>query len=341
MDDAIQTSKQHYIAFQNAKTAAGKNDKRWQIPIRRHGTTSSKQSNEEQRKNNIVATRRAVEQVLSHAGILHLEHEHLHDMSLLVGGVEDQSLHHDTPRQYCIYSKNSSDNASSGNNSNHKKRKNTSNDKEEGNDDILGWEVNRLGYNHDMADPHAPSGIVIGMGNTNTILMGVQKDQLEEREKASCSNNTITSSTSSNDYCRIRNGRPHERFEIVRENAHLTVLKIPVGVAFTGDFPHAGVCNFPTGTSEYELMIRLFKKIDHIVKQAPRGDSSEKTHAETTGKLLKMFCKFPGLDRICRLHVSTELDDTTMVIPRNAVGYYRCHANLPDGRGGVSSSSTY
>jgi hypothetical protein len=92
------------------------------------------------------------------------------------------------------------------------------------------------------------------------------------------------------------------------------------GIAFTGDFQHAGVRNFDKGTSEDSLMQGLFQGI--LEATNPRSEDS-------TERVIDLMCSFPGLNRICRFHCSTEPAEGPLVIPRNAVGFVDCKKNPP------------
>lgn len=89
--------------------------------------------------------------------------EAVHDIGLLFGGTEDQSLHHDTARQTTSWA---SEKTATENTIDSLKLQ-------------PGWEIDRLEYNEAMASPHAPSSLVIGLGPTDEIFLGVQKDCIE------------------------------------------------------------------------------------------------------------------------------------------------------------------
>ena len=125
------------------------------------------------------------------------------------------------------------------------------------------------------------------------------------------------------------NGKIGEEFRIVRENDFLVVLQADSGCMFTGDFPHAGVRNFPHGSEEGALMKDLNNKIQEILDE---GEETGEDHAETRREVVKMMCKFRNLDKICRLHYSTEPLLDWLRIPRNTVGFVDCHPNPPDNR---------
>jgi hypothetical protein len=275
--DICGTDKHQYIQFSNA-ASAGQTDKRWQVPIKLHSQKC-------------VQTRSRIESVLINAGVFDPDHETLHDVSLLIGGTCDQSLHHDVPRQMAYWLPNDD-----------------SCDDEEA---VLGWEANRLAYNSAMASQFAPSSMLIGMNDDGRMAVGVQKDQVKRSKRNS-------------DECQIVNGKPNEDFSIIRENDHLVVLGVGPGVVFTGDFPHAGVRNFSPGSDEDGLMNALNDKIDAILESNPEESSA-------IPATIDMLCSFGGLRRICRLFCSTELLQTNMTIPRNTIGFTGCYDNLPGG----------
>jgi hypothetical protein len=271
----------HYIQFANV-AKAGNTDKRWQVPIKQHSQ-------------GCVRTRSRIESILIDAGIIDPSKEKIHDLVLLIGGTEDQSLHHDTPRQMTCYLPT---------------RIGPSTDEQA----ILGWETNRLAYNKAMSKKCAPSSTIVGMGdNGGDILIGVQKDQIER--------NRFT-----REECRIVNGKPDEVFSIVRENHHLVVLKAKPGVTFTGDFPHCGVRNFASGSPEDSLMNALIKQIDEILHSDFQDDKQ-------IFMIVELLGSFRGLKSICRFFCTTVLLETnTMLIP-NTIGFTDCHNNFPDGHG--------
>ena len=160
-----------------------------------------------------------------------------------------------------------------------------------------------------MASRHAPSSFLIGMdrGNDYNFLVGVQIDQVEKLDDGK--------------RCRIKMGRPTEIFDIVRENKYLAVVRVPIACVFTGDFPHAGVKNVAPGSSEAKLLEDLNRRIGQILaKPFP-------SHEKRIKAIVEMFCEFKDLDRLCRLHISTELRGSRMVIPRNSIGYTDCKLN--------------
>jgi len=275
IDDVSTEINHHYISFTN-ETGCGAADKRWQIPIRLHSADS----------NGKVPTRARVERILKHQNVVQPLKERIHDMALLVGGTEDQSLHHDLCRQWTFWLP-------------HEKSDETP---------TLGWEASRYAYNMAMKGDDAPSSLLIGMGRENYILIGVQKDQVENLK-------------GDKGKCRIKHGQPFETFDIVREDENLVVLKVPTGCIFTGDFQHAGVRNVMHGSLEAELLDELNLRIASILK---REFSS---HEERTRAVVEMLCDFKGLDRLCRLHCATEPKGFHMQFPHNAVGYTYCRSN--------------
>jgi hypothetical protein len=125
------------------------------------------------------------------------------------------------------------------------------------------------------------------------------------------------------------NGRKDEEFRIVRENDFLVVLQANPGAMFTGDFPHAGVRNFPIGSEEDKLMMEFYGKIEAILEE---GQENEEEHSDITKDLITMMCNFPNLNKLCRFHCSTEPTSGPLRIPRNTVGFVDCRPNPPDVR---------
>jgi hypothetical protein len=278
----IDTSSKHgFINFENFLCMKKRHDKRWQVPIRKHCRGSR------------VRTRHAVEQILT--GIFNPETEALYDLGILVGGTEDQSLHHDVARQCvswlpqeCLTSC------------------------ETGMNPVTGWEIDRLTYNEAMSSPIAPSSILICMGDAGEVLLGVQKDQVLR----------IGSK-----FCRIKGGVDKECFEIVRENEFLVVLRAKIGAMFTGDFPHAGVRHVKLNSPQEQLLKILNIRIASVLEQYADHDRLAQMKA-----VVGVLCRFPNLDQLCRLHCSTEITAANLSIPANSIGFSDCLANLPDNR---------
>ena len=169
--DASRTLRNHYIIFCN-DSGAGSEDKRWQIPIKNHFAGS-------------VQTRSNVEKVLFQSGVLDEQYERLYDLVLLIGGTEDQSLHHDLPRDWVTWRRQSSTTNNNNNNNHNHTLNNNSNSpvsvdlmndddslgKGNGFCETVGWEANRLGYNTAMLSKHAPAVLLVpmdGHGTTTT-----------------------------------------------------------------------------------------------------------------------------------------------------------------------------
>ena len=222
--------------------------------------------------------------------------EELDDIGLLFGGVEDQSLHHDTARQFTTWMAN---------------RPLAEFDDMAELDAIPGWEVDRLEYNNAMSSPAAPGSLLVGLHGGDFVYLGVQKDQILRLE---------------NGTCKIKNGRD-EVFPIVRENDHLVVVEAKRGVMFTGDFPHAGVRNFSADSEEQRLMEQLVQNIADINKRYPVHEQVLRTKAT-----VEMMSNFPGLNKLCRLHCSTRMIKGGILIPNNSVGFDGCLPNEPDRR---------
>ena len=177
---------------------------------------------------------------------------------------------------------------------------------------IPGWEVDRLEYNAAMASPAAPGSLLVGLHGGDSVFLGVQKDQVVRV---------------GNNKCKIRNGNHNEILPIVRENNHLVVVEAKRGVMFTGDFPHAGVRNFPAGSDEQRLMDQLKEKIAEIADRYPVHERVLRTKAT-----VEMMASFPGLNKLCRLHCSTRMIKGGILVPDNSVGFDGCLPNAPDRR---------
>lgn len=94
-----------------------------------------------------------------------------------------------------------------------------------------------------------------------------------------------------------------------------------------GDFPHAGVRNFPADSDEQRLMDQLIEKIAEINKRYPVHERVLRTKAT-----VEMMANFPGLNKLCRLHCSTRMVKGGILIPDNSVGFDGCLPNDPDRR---------
>lgn len=286
LNDAIKhdidaSYKHGYINFENFLCMKKRHDKRWQVPIRKHCL------------GNRVRTRQAVEQILT--GIFNPETEALYDLGILVGGTEDQSLHHDVARQCVSWLPQECLNSC-----------------ETGMIPVTGWEIDRLAYNEAMSSPIAPSSILICMGDAGEVLLGVQKDQVLR----------IGSK-----FCRIKGGVDKECFEIVRENEFLVVVRAKIGAMFTGDFPHAGVRHVKVNSPQERLLMELNNRIASVLEQYIDYDRLAQMKA-----VVGVLCRFPNLDQLCRLHCSTEIRAANLSIPANTIGFSDCLANLPDNR---------
>jgi hypothetical protein len=149
MDSADLSSRHGYINFSNASCLDQRNDYRWQVPIKRHSVRG------------FVTTRSAVESLFSEQKFIHPDHEKIHDLGILIGGTEDQSIHHDIPRQTtCWLPEDPEILGRSG-------------------VPVTGWEFDRAAYNEAMAGPYAPSSLLLGMNETGDAHVGVQKNQVE------------------------------------------------------------------------------------------------------------------------------------------------------------------
>jgi hypothetical protein len=97
---------------------------------------------------------------LEEDGIISKDYEFLHEVGLIIGGTEDQSLHHDISRQFASWTKNDTK-------------------KEDEYDRQAGWEVNRLNYNEAMSSPFAPSSILLALGSADDVFLGIQRNEVD------------------------------------------------------------------------------------------------------------------------------------------------------------------
>jgi hypothetical protein len=242
----------------------------------------------------IIVPRVGLETALQAEGIVDLNNEMLDDIGMLIGGTEDQPLHHDMTRALTSFvSKTNFDPQAEA--------------------PVAGWEVGRLEYNAAMSSPHAPSSIILGMGDPQSILLGVQKDQIKRISSTQC---TIIGGTG-------------QVLDIVCEREHLVILQAEKGVMFTGDFPHAGVRNVPEHSPENELVELLNHKISAILQDVSL------TKREHLSAIVDMLCNFPDLNKLCRLFCSTQQLDGKIKNQRNVVCFSECFANPPGASGGA------
>jgi len=159
----IDLSKRHnFISFSNGANDRG--DLRWQVPLRRHG------------KNHLVHTRQRVEALLARFGCIAKKGEKLHDLAMLMGGTADQSLHHDIPRQttsFLPYDPMEEERKY--------EEQNIMTQPPRTLVPASGWEFDRAAYNDAMGSPWAPASILIGMGDEFKVLVGVQRNQVDQR----------------------------------------------------------------------------------------------------------------------------------------------------------------
>eukprot|EP00540_Astrosyne_radiata_P000366 CAMPEP_0116838908 /NCGR_PEP_ID=MMETSP0418-20121206/9475_1 /TAXON_ID=1158023 /ORGANISM="Astrosyne radiata, Strain 13vi08-1A" /LENGTH=932 /DNA_ID=CAMNT_0004468965 /DNA_START=205 /DNA_END=3004 /DNA_ORIENTATION=+ len=279
--DIDSSAKHGYINFQNHMSLRERKDLRWQVPIKKHGCVDK------------IPTRMSIEKLLK--GIINPDLETLSDLGILIGGTEDQSLHHDTARQVVTWAPEDPGTSTL-------------------TGAVSGWEIDRLEYNAAMSSPNAPSSMVVGMCDDNHCLLGVQKDQVVQCREGN------------KRMCRVIGGTG-ELFEVVRENDFLVVIRAESGVMFTGDFPHAGVRNISKGSEEDALMAKLNERIKAVLDGHPADDPLGQTRA-----VVDVLCGFPGLIRLCRLHCSTEMLTGHLRIPPNTIGFSDCLPNPPDSR---------
>jgi hypothetical protein len=88
LKDADFTARNGFINFANNLCKKKRTDRRWQIPLKRHSPQMRS-----------VGTRARIEDLMSEQQLVNLEVETIHDLGMLIGGTQDQSLHHDIPRQ--------------------------------------------------------------------------------------------------------------------------------------------------------------------------------------------------------------------------------------------------
>jgi hypothetical protein len=248
-----------------------------------------------------IPTREKINDIFVELGVIDPDHESLHEIGILIGGTEDQSLHHDCARRFVRWYP----------------QPITGKENERELSEILGvldgFEVDVLRYNTVMSSPYAPSSMLVALGNEGEMFVGVQKDRILRRSVGS-------------KRCVI-DGADNVEYEIVRETDMLVVLRVKGGVIFTGDFPHCGVRNVGRGTPEEVLVNELNQKIQAILE-----DFSARQRVSRSKAVVDMLCRFPGLDKLSRLHCSTQTHDCGISIPFNMIGYASCLMNKRDDR---------
>ena len=135
-----------------------------------------------------------------------------------------------------------------------------------------------------MSDRHAPASFLIGLGESDSFFIGVQKDQIEMVEEGAQKGR----------HCLIKLGRPEEHFEIVRESKHVFVLKVQSGCAFTGDFQHAGVRNVCPGSDDDEKLQDLNERMQSLLKQTFRNVKEQTCRSLTCCVDLRGLTGFVG-----------------------------------------------
>lgn len=302
-----------YISFGKATTTSQREDKRWQVSFRHDNGICAP-----------VKTRHALQKIFYEYKILDEEHEEINDLGILIGGTEDQRIHHDVARQIAVWYEHKSLSASS-----------------EIHPPLTGWEVDRLEYNEAMASEYAPASLLLSLNRNRTLFLGVQNNHVELLNN---NNNNISGSdvagtaaggggggggekiSDDNQWCKITGGCG-AKYRIIRKNNNLSVIEVHGGGIFTGDFPHSGVRNFRVDSEEGALIDKFVKIIGKVINDTPSRERimrSQKTITEMT--------KFEGLDKICRLHCSTKIKKGIYRQPVNTVGFSYCQLNERDSR---------
>jgi len=275
-DSLVDDGSQFYnICFNNTNKGTAK-DHRFQLPVKSHPTSGVP-----------VPIRMAVEKILINEGIIDPTVERVNGLAMLVGGTQDQIVHHDLPRVLLCYRK--------------------KNGKE-----VTGWELHRKGYNASMKSGHAPCSVLLPMGNDH-LLLGVQKDQQLMLSHDQSGRNL---QHVSGKHCKVISGVPTDTFEVVREEDHYVVLKIKGGCMFTGDFKHCGVCNVENNSRQSKLLNKLMTQM----AERDNGQSPKKVMKQITS----LLSRTKNLDGLCRLHFTTQPIAPTFMYPPDKVGFSDC-----------------
>jgi hypothetical protein len=163
-----------------------------------------------------------------------------------------------------------------------------------------------------MHSPYAPSSIILGMGDGVTVSLGIQNGQI----------NYVSSNK-----CTIVCGMG-EFFDIVRVTKDLTVIKAHHGFMFTGNFRHAGVRNVARNGFESDLLDHFNQKMSSTLDSESWSSPNQRNAA-----VVEMLCNFPGLNKLCRFHCTTEILKSKMRPPLDTVGFVDCLPNPPRYKG--------
>jgi hypothetical protein len=105
---------------------------------------------------------RVVENALNAQGIINSEHEYIEDVSLLIGGTDNQSVHGDIPRTYCYW-------------------------KDDSKNVRQVHEVNREKYNDAVSDKHGMSSIIIDLSSDQSgFFFAIPKQTIWRQTKTTC-----------------------------------------------------------------------------------------------------------------------------------------------------------
>ena len=238
-----------------------------------------------------------IRDVLVEAQVLNAESEDIRSISLVIGGTEDQLIHHDVSRDFVCWSDTELDEEKE---SNFRRVQ-------------VGWEHNRIAYNEAMSNTYAPSSILIPMGKEKDgCLLGIQK-----REQIS--HDALRGK------CSILKG-DGTQYRIQRENPDLVVIRVgPGGCQFTGDFCHAGVRNCSYG-------LTLDKTLSTINEKFTNYTTKTSTYKSRISKAISLLSDTANVQELCRLHVSTKMINEYLHVPENQVGLYGCSQNKRDTR---------
>jgi len=111
--------------------------------------------------------------------------------------------------------------------------------------------------------------------------------------------------------CNIKSGKNHEVFSIVRESDRMYTIEASLGVAFVGNFPHAGVNNFQGKQKECDLMQNLFPRFQQWMNDG---------HSKKLERVVDVLCTTSGLNEICRFHCQTKQKNGKIMIPHDKIG---------------------
>jgi hypothetical protein len=148
--------------------------------------------------------------------------------------------------------------------------------------------------------PMIGRSVLIALNDSRTIFLGVQKKDCDILSLSQC--------------VVRRSGFRPVPFSFVVQTEDMIIIEGRNAFLFDGDFPHAGVSDINESTLCEQLVQQL-------------RDSIPYTGTNTHGPLFEVLYNFPGLNRVCRLHIATTITGGQNKIVKNKVGFLDCVSN--------------